>query len=83
MIEMMTSKQAEEARQYRLNEPGPELPCPFCNRPRVTRSDYIRCNQCGINWLDGEDLSRDPRLSRTKATASFQTAPSDGAPTVK
>jgi len=40
------------------------LPCPLCGRPRSQRSDYIRCTPCGMNWLDGEDLSRDARLSR-------------------
>ena len=28
------------------------------------RSDYVRCTPCGMNWLDGEDLTKDPRLSR-------------------
>ena len=40
------------------------LPCPFCGLPRSQRSDYIRCQPCGVNWLPGEDLSRDPRLTR-------------------
>lgn len=43
---------------------GDREPCPFCGVPRCQRSDYIRCMQCGINWLDGEDLSRDPYFSR-------------------
>lgn len=56
-------------RQERLNELGAEPPCPFCQTPRVTRSDYIRCNRCGVNWLDGEMhlanyLNSDPRVAR-------------------
>lgn len=31
-----------------------ELPCPFCQKPRSQRSDYIRCQSCGINWLAEE-----------------------------
>ncbi len=41
-----------------------ELPCPFCQKPRSQRSDYIRCQPCGLNWLDGEDYSKNPHLSR-------------------
>lgn len=41
-------------------------PCPFCHRPRSMRSDYVRCTPCGLNWSQGEDLSRDPRLTRAK-----------------
>lgn len=49
-----------------------DLPCPFCQRPRSQRSDYIRCQPCGVNWLQEEMhlpnyLSRDPRLSREEA----------------
>lgn len=40
------------------------LPCPFCGKPRSQRSDYIRCTPCGMNWLQGEDLDRNPKLSR-------------------
>jgi hypothetical protein len=59
------------SREERLNEVGSELPCPLCEKPRVTRSDYIRCNPCGVNWLDEEMhlpdyLNRDPRLSRAE-----------------
>jgi len=43
------------------------LPCPFCKLPRCQRSDYIRCSRCGINWLDGEDTSKDPRVGRFRA----------------
>lgn len=61
---MLTEAQREAGRQARLNEKGTEPPCPFCNRPRVKRSDYIRCNGCGVNWLAGEDITHDPRQER-------------------
>jgi ribosomal protein L37AE/L43A len=61
------------ARKALLNERGTEPPCPLCQRPRVRRSDYIRCNPCGTNWLDGEDLSKDPRIERhTQLIASLR-----------
>lgn len=41
-----------------------DLPCPLCGRTRSQRSDYIRCTPCATNWLDGEDLSKDPRIER-------------------
>lgn len=47
-----------------LNEPGTMPPCPFCGIARHQRSDYVRCQPCGINWLDGEDLDKDPRIAR-------------------
>ena len=56
-------------RKDRLNEVGTEPPCPHCQRPRVKRSDYIRCNPCGANWMDGEDIFRNPQKS-TKDIAS-------------
>ena len=49
------------------NEPGNLSPCPFCQTPRNMRSDYIRCRPCGINWLKGEDLTKDPRNARLSA----------------
>jgi hypothetical protein len=48
--------------EERINEPGNEPDCPFCGKPRVTRSTYIRCNRCGVNWSNGVDIFRDPRL---------------------
>jgi ribosomal protein L37AE/L43A len=71
-MEMMTQTQAEEARKERRDETGTEPPCPFCNRPRVSRTDYIRCNPCGVNWLNEEMhlpnyLTRDPRVARQEA----------------
>ncbi len=58
-----------------------DLPCPFCNKPRSQRSDYVRCSPCGLNWLDGEDLQKNPLLSRepylsgarNRATAASKT----------
>lgn len=84
---MMTVEEQQELRDLRLSEVGMMPSCPFCQRPRVKRSDYTRCNLCGVNWLDGENLNRDPRIER-KATmmatvfshavrkAGAQTAPS-------
>jgi len=58
---MLTFEEQEAARQERLNEPGTEPPCPLCQRPRVKRSDYIRCNRCGLNWTNGEQaIDRHP-----------------------
>ena len=55
--------------EERMSEVGTEPDCPFCLKPRVSRSDYIRCNGCGVNWLDSEMglpdyLSLDPRVAR-------------------
>ena len=50
----------------RRDEKGSEPPCPFCKRPRATRSDYIRCNPCGVNWSKGDDINRDPRMTGIK-----------------
>jgi hypothetical protein len=55
----------EQKRQQ--NAPGTLSPCPFCGTPRNQRSDYVRCRLCGINWLDGEDLTCDPRNARMAA----------------
>jgi ribosomal protein L37AE/L43A len=88
----MTAAEQLQARQDRLNEPGIEMPCPFCERPRVKRSDYTRCNRCGINWLDGEDLMRNPKAERwekfvesaraqsTRTTDSSRPAQGSGVP---
>lgn len=71
-MESMTFEQQEQARQDRLNEVGTEPPCPFCHVLRVERSNYIRCNHCGINWANEEMhlpnyLSSDPRVARRAA----------------
>jgi ribosomal protein L37AE/L43A len=67
--ETMTQTQSDVARQERLNEVGTEPPCPFCQRPRVTRNTYIRCNPCGVNWSAGDDIFKDPRMNGTKSTS--------------
>jgi hypothetical protein len=69
---MLIHEQQEVNRQAALNEVGTEPPCPWCHRPRVSRSDYIRCNPCATNWLNEEMhllnyLSRDPRVARSEA----------------
>lgn len=58
--------------EERINEVGTEPDCPFCQNPRVERSDYIRCNLCGANWLNEEMhlpnyLHSDPRVPRREA----------------
>ena len=83
---MLTYEDQELNRQERLNEVGTEPPCPFCQRPRMARSDYVRCNLCGINWLNEEMhlpdyLSIDPRLARTRnARTVSATPPTAGQP---
>ena len=69
---MLTYEEQELNRLERLNEEGTELPCPFCQRLRVRRTDYIRCNRCGTNWLDEElhlpdYLHRNPSAARGEA----------------
>lgn len=76
---MLTEEDRELLREARRNDPGTEPPCPFCQRPRVKRSDYIRCNPCGVNWLMEEMhlpnyLNRDPRISRAEAARTASTA---------
>lgn len=84
----MTEAQQNESRQFRLSEVGTEPQCPFCQNPRVERTSYIRCNPCGVNWLNEEMhlpdyLARDPRVvlreaalmaSGTKPTADTSRA---------
>lgn len=87
-----TLKYMALTREQRLNESGDQPPCPFCLRPRVTRSTYIRCNPCGVNWStrkeDEEDISKDPRLSRPSITLIMAIKPpntvtNDGAATAR
>ena len=80
---MLTHEEQESMRQDAMNEQGTEPPCPFCKRIRVRRSSYIRCNPCGVNWSPGEDISKDPRLSRTKTTAHTRPESSDTAKTAE
>jgi hypothetical protein len=60
MLDLMAKLKREASEGGELME----LPCPFCGRPRSQRSDYIRCTPCGMNWLQGEELSKDPRIER-------------------
>jgi ribosomal protein L37AE/L43A len=62
-----TFERFAEEKKAAANEQGTEAPCPWCGKARLRRSDYIRCNGCGVNWLDGEDLSKDPRADRKAA----------------
>jgi len=69
---MLTYEEQERMRQEAVNEVGTEPPCPFCRKLRVARSDYVRCNGCGVNWLNEEMhlpnyLDSDPRVARRKA----------------
>jgi hypothetical protein len=57
-----------------IKKGGSEPPCPFCSLPRVKRSDYIRCVRCGINWLEGEPLDKDPRNLRQRRMIDQMTA---------
>lgn len=47
-----------------IEDGGTESPCPFCRLPRCRRSDYLRCARCGVNWMNGEALDKDPRIER-------------------
>ena len=72
-------------REQRLAEVGSEPPCPRCGKPRVSRSTYIRCNPCGANWspAEGGDITKDPRLSRTRTTAHTRPESNDTAKTAR
>ena len=68
---MLTREEQDRMRVEAVNELGTEPQCPFCGRPRVSRSSYIRCNGCGVNWLDEEMglpnyLDLDPRVARAR-----------------
>lgn len=81
---MLTPQLQELTNQDRRNEVGTEPPCPFCKRPRVSRSNYIRCNPCGTNWLDEEMhlpnyLNRNPAAARSEAARmARETKPTAG-----
>ena len=77
--EWTEADRAQFRKEY-LNEVGTESPCPFCQRPRVRRSTYTRCNPCGTNWLDEENtfpeyLDQNPAVSRY---ARLMGKPKDG-----
>jgi ribosomal protein L37AE/L43A len=69
---MMTREEQQSMRRAAMDESGTEPPCPFCGKPRVSRSSYIRCNGCGVNWLAEEMhlpdyLNLDPRVARSRS----------------
>src|ERR1700743_919752 len=77
---VLTVEEQEAARLERLNEAGTEPPCPMCGRPRVTRSDYIRCNPCGLNWTNGEQaIDRHPLATQPTTSTGMEIV--SGAPT--
>lgn len=49
-----------QTREDRLAEKGSGPLCPFCQKPRVARSVYLRCNPCGMNWGQGQDIFKHP-----------------------
>ena len=75
---MENSKWLTMTPSERVDEPGDEPDCPFCGKPRVTRSSYIRCNHCGLNWGPETDIFLDPR---TKATGFVMPVEDSGAQT--
>ena len=75
---MLTYEEQEAGRREKLAEAGTMPPCPFCQRPRVARSDYIRCLPCGINWLADESelpnyLNRNPAAARSNPMGTPRT----------
>lgn len=74
---MPTTQEIMEMLKREITEGGElkELPCPICLKPRSQRSDYIRCSPCGLNWLEGEDLSKSPLLSRAPYLATKSSKP--------
>jgi hypothetical protein len=71
-MKVLTDGELEARRQACLNEAGTMPPCPRCGSPRVARSSYMRCQRCGINWLDEEMglrdyLNRNPSACRWEA----------------
>jgi ribosomal protein L37AE/L43A len=73
-------EQMSMTREQRLGELGSEPPCPQCGKPRVSRSSYIRCNPCGMNWGEGQDIFKHPHM---KAIPSTGPAIDTTAPTAK
>ena len=76
---MVTREELEASRQAMLNEVGTLPPCPWCGKPRVQRSTYIRCNPCGTNWLQEEMalpnyLNRNPAAARSEAARMLRDA---------
>lgn len=78
---MMELEDQETARQERLSEAGTMPACPMCGKPRVQRSDYIRCNPCGMNWSEGQAIDRHPLA--TQPIPSIETATDATVPTAE
>jgi ribosomal protein L37AE/L43A len=72
-VELPIEQQQEAARAERLAEVGTEPACPFCGRPRVTRSTYIRCNRCGLNWGEGQSVDRHPLATQPIVSTAPET----------
>lgn len=75
----LNQEMLKSARESARNEVGAMPPCPFCTKPRVQRSDYIRCNPCATNWLQEEMhlpdyLSRNPAAARSEAARMLRDA---------
>jgi ribosomal protein L37AE/L43A len=58
-------KALRDERQAEIQAGGDrdDLPCPYCKRPRSTRSDYIRCSFCGKNWPIGYGYDQSPAIA--------------------
>ena len=72
-MKVFTDAEREALRQVALNEVGTMPPCPFCGKPRVARSSYMRCQRCGVNWLDEEVHLRD-YLNRNPSACRWEAA---------
>ena len=55
-----------------IEKGGKLAPCPKCGVPRVERSNYVRCCRCALNWMEGENLDRDPRIERYEKMKAAQ-----------
>jgi uncharacterized Zn finger protein (UPF0148 family) len=69
-----SSGQWKDRLKEEIAKGGKESPCPLCRLPRVRRSDYIRCCRCGVNWISGEALDKDPRTARQRKLVDDMTA---------
>lgn len=59
-----------QTKEGRLAEVGTMPACPFCQRPRVQRSTYIRCNPCGMNWFKDQGIMKHPHVKRQAISSS-------------
>ena len=81
--EVELGKQLREWRRLLATEVGTEPACPFCKRPRLRRSDYIRCTPCGLNWNYDQDIFEHPHRRTTPVTGSTKPGQDTTVPTVK